>query len=98
MLAAAVKKKTNTRHAVPDTIPLRKSGGNAIILKPSAKILSCLIPCSVSRKLDDVARAHANAMLETPATRCIHLVERKKNERNERDTNIAKCHRCAKDV
>jgi hypothetical protein len=35
MLAAAVKEKPNTRHAVPDAIPVGKSGGNAIILTPS---------------------------------------------------------------
>jgi hypothetical protein len=39
MLAAAVKEKPNTRHAVPDAIPVGRSGGNAIILKPSAILL-----------------------------------------------------------
>jgi hypothetical protein len=35
MLAAAVAKKPKTRHAVPDAIPVGKSGGNAVILTPS---------------------------------------------------------------
>ena len=82
MLAAAVKKKPNTRHAVPDTIPLRKSGENASILKPSAKILSCLIARSVSRKLlvALLTRAHAIAKLTVPAKRWLRLVAREKHE------------------